>query len=151
MKRNIIFLSALFVLLAMVSCNSSDDSIVLIRENGSISGTVIDVASGDPVPGAKIVITSRPFINDATGTGDIDIVTTTDFEGRFNRGDVPVGTVRVKVSRDGYITPDPQFWALSPGGFGTFTFELAPGDDPIEKFEDKDDRNAWPPNYQPGK
>ena len=70
----------------------------------------------------------------------------TDGEGQFNRTDIPNGFITVEVSRDGYRTPDPQNWALTPGGIGDFRFEMAPGEDPEPEFEG-DEQNARPPEW----
>jgi len=96
-----------------------------------------------------VTITSVPFINDPTGTGTIVTKTTTDQNGQFTRSDIPIGTITVHVSRNGFRTPDDQVWALAPEGFATFLFEIFPGEDPLDQYEDGDDQNAWPPDYVP--
>ena len=148
MNRSFLFIVTLTGLLLILSCNDSNAVQVFEREVGGVQGTVFDVASGQPVEGARILIESIPFLNDTTGSGIIKRITVTDADGNFERTDVPIGAVGVVARKDGYRTPDTQIWALSPNGIGTFSFELVPGEDPVGKF-DNDDQVAWPPDYQP--
>ncbi len=148
MIRTTILLIALLVMVSgfVVSCTDDDPATPATRATGTIQGLAYDVAAEVPLTGATVTITSTPFMNDTTGTGEIIIETTTDGSGRFLRSDIPNGYVVIRVTHAGYRTPDTQDWALSPGGGSDFRFDLAPGEDPIPEF-DGDEQSARPPNW----
>jgi hypothetical protein len=127
-RRSFMFAAAFILLMLAVPACSSD--------NGVTPG----------MRGAVVTMTSVPFATDVSGTGKIALTTSTGADGRFLREDVPNGSVTVKVSHDGYRTPAAQTWALTPGGVGDLRFEMAPGEDPVPKFEG-DEQSAWPPDY----
>ena len=135
------------VLALMPACSDDDSTTGPLRTYGTIMGLVTDLSTDEPVPGVQVKIISKPFPDDTTGTGEKVIYTKTDINGNFFREDIPNGVVVVEVKASGYKTPDSQKWALSPGGVGDFFFQLAPGQDPPESFEDGDNKNAWPPDY----
>jgi len=146
-KYFVLFVVLTLVLAVIPACSDGDDGVTLgVRATGSIQGSVYDLATGKTVDGVLVTITSLPFATDATGTGEVTRTTTSNMNGEFLRTDVPNGVVEVHVSRDGYKTPDSQFWALSPGGTGDFRFDLAPGQDPIPEFEG-DEQWARPPDW----
>ena len=134
-------------MLSVIPACSGDDATTLgVRAAGTIQGLIFDVAADEPLGGVIVEITSTPFVTDQTGTGEVTIVTSTDDDGNFFRSDIPNGSIRVKVSRDGYRTPEAQYWALSPGGAGNFRFDMAPGEDPVPEFEG-DEQSARPPDW----
>jgi len=147
-RRTTLFIALTgLVMLLAVACSSDDDPVGGgFRAAGTINGQVWNVASDEPLIGATVMITSNPFATDLTETGEIVITTTTDADGRFSRADIPNGSIEVHVSKDGFVTPDEQYWALSPGGAGSFFFEMAPGEDPIPEFEG-DEQSARPPDW----
>jgi len=132
------------------SCGDNDGAIPPeYRDVGTISGLVIDVSTEEPIEGATVTMRSVPFAASGMVGGVVERTTVTDENGFFFRGDVPYGEVEIKVTKSGYRTPPSQKWALTPGGLGDLLFYMAPGEDPPEKFEDTDEQEAWPPNYQP--
>jgi hypothetical protein len=146
-RRSFMFAAAFILLMLAVPACSSDNGVTPgMRGAGTLQGTVWDVASDSPLSGAVVTMTSVPFATDVSGTGKIALTTSTGADGRFLREDVPNGSVTVKVSHDGYRTPAAQTWALTPGGVGDLRFEMAPGEDPVPKFEG-DEQSAWPPDY----
>jgi len=136
----------ILLLLAVPACGGDDGTTPGLRGAGTLQGIVWDVASDSPLSGARVTMTSVPFATDVSGTGKVVLSTSTGVDGRFLREDVPNGSVTVKVSHEGYRTPPVQAWALAPGGVGDLRFEMAPGEDPVPKFEG-DEQNAWPPDY----
>lgn len=145
-RRSILLLAFLILVFAFVpSCSDGDDDILGFRAAGTIQGLVINVATDEPVMGATITITSVPFVTDQTGTGEMEFVTTTGIDGTFIRNDIANGAITVKLSMDGFVTPDAQYWALTSGGGSSFRFEIAPGEDPIPEFEG-DEQEARPGN-----
>jgi hypothetical protein len=150
MIRRSIFLVAVLILGLLVSsaCSSDDDAVTPgMRAAGTITGRIFDVASGDPLGNVVVRISSMPYEVDVTGTGQIIRETATDGDGYFTRTDIPNGFIEVKVSKDGYRTPESQFWSLSPGGTGEFRFDMAPGEDPVPEFEG-DEQWARPPEWE---
>jgi len=142
-RRSLLLLAFLILVLTFVpSCGSSDDDVLGFRTTGTIEGLVYDVAVGEPLANATVTIASMPFETDTTGTGEIIIKTTSDADGRFLRPDIANGAVKIMVRKDGYRTPDPQYWALTPGGGGAFRFEMAPGEDPVDDFTG-DEQGGW--------
>ena len=146
MIRNSILLAIVLALSVIPACSGGDATTPGVRAAGTIQGLVFDVAADEPLTGAVVEITSTPFATDLTGTGVVVIITATEENGRFNRSDIPNGSIRIKVSRDGYVTPGAQYWALSPGGAGDFRFDMAPGEDPVPEFEG-DEQSARPPDW----
>ena len=150
MIRKYIFLFAVILLVIAVvpACSDSDDNAIApgTRTVGTIQGLVYDIATGDPIDNAVVTISSTPFATDTTGTSKITVKTSTNPDGSFMRTDISNGVITVRVTHDGYKTPDAQTWSLSPGGAGTFRFDMAPGQDPIPEFEG-DEQWARPPDW----
>jgi hypothetical protein len=148
-RKSTILLAVFLMLIAVLpACSDSDNNAIApgTRAVGTIQGLVFDIATGDPIDNAVVTITSTPFATDATGTAAITVKTMTNPDGSFKRTDISNGVIVVRVAHDGYKTPDSQTWALSPGGTGTFMFDMAPGQDPIPEFEG-DDQWARPPDW----
>ena len=77
--------------------------------NGSLEGFVIRVGTADPVARAQVVLTSE------TGPS-ITLRSTTDGGGRYVFEDVPAGTYRLHVARDGFVQAEfGQRGPTSPG------------------------------------
>lgn len=146
-RKPIILLALLALALLLVpACGDDNGTTPTVRLPGTILGRVVDVALEEPLPNCTITITSEPFVTDTSGTGKAVLKMSTDADGAFFRDDVPNGKVTIEVKLDGYRTPDPEMWSLSPGGIGEFLFKLAPGEDPPEKHEG-DDMSARPPDW----
>ncbi len=147
-RKSLLLLAVLVVgLFIFPACTGDNDGILLgVRAAGTIFGRVFDITTDDPLDNVRVRISSTPYEVDTTGSGQIIIETTTDMNGNFNRTDIPNGFIEVKISRDGYRTPESQFWSLSPGGTGEFRFEIAPGEDPVPEFEG-DEQWARPPTW----
>src|SRR5512144_2118720 len=75
-------LSLAFLMLQATSASAS----------GSLKGRVLDRATGDPLPGANVLV-----INTGVGTA-------TDLDGRFTLPTVPAGRQTLRVSYIGYVT-----------------------------------------------
>lgn len=89
MYRTIVILSFLISFIAISNVYSQQVERVLPAQ--TIRGTVIDVASGHPMPDVTIVLSDIP------GTGTI-----TDGQGQFLLPNIPVGRHRVEASYLGY-------------------------------------------------
>lgn len=147
-RRSVLMVAALFMLFLVVpACSDDDGTAPGVRTTGTIQGDVFDVAADVPLSGATVTITSEPFATAPSGTMPVTLKTTTGINGNFAVNAVPNGFVTVLVKKDGYRTPEAQTWALTPGGTGDFTFEMAPGEDPIPEFEG-DEQNARPPEWE---
>lgn len=149
MTRRLLLLIAVagLVFLLMPACSGDDTAAGPLRPLGTIMGYVEDVSTDAPISGATVTVTSKPFVTETVATGEVVITTVTDIDGTFFRDDIPNGEIMVEIKAGGYRTPKAQTWALAPGGIGDFLFEMAPGKDPPESFEDTDDQSAWPPGY----
>ncbi len=146
-RRSVLLLALLALVWCVIpACSGDDATTPNMRQVGTISGRVFDMAADGPLADVTIKISSEPFVTDTTGTGTIEMIATTDADGYFLRNDIPNGFVTVEASKDGYRTPDSQSWALTPGGVGNFVFEMAPGEDPVPEFEG-DDQWARPPDW----
>ena len=66
-------------------------SIVIQAQSGKVSGTVKDINTGDPLPGANVIIGE-----------DNPIGTATNIQGEFLISAVPAGTSKLRVSYIGY-------------------------------------------------
>jgi hypothetical protein len=147
-RRSVLIVAALFMVILIVpACNDNDETTPGVRTTGTIQGDVFDVAADQPLAGATVSITSEPFDTAPSGTMPVTITTSTGVNGTFALINVPNGFVTVVVSKDGYKTSAPQTWALTPGGVGEFTFEMAPGENPVPKFEG-DEQVARPPDWE---
>jgi hypothetical protein len=135
-------------MLISVACNNGSDTNNR-RASGTIMGHVVDVSTGDPIPGAKVEIKSSPFDSSSLDVDIFNLVATTDGYGVFSRADTPSGSIEVKATAPGYRTPKVQKWTLSPGGTGELTFKLSPGVDTPSEFSDDDGQEAWPPEGKP--
>lgn len=81
------------ILCVLVSCSgpsSAPDAVP--AANASISGTVRETGSGNPIVGAAVFISSQPLVR-----------ATTDGDGRFELSGLPEGLHVVTVSREGYV------------------------------------------------
>jgi hypothetical protein len=147
-RKSLLLLAVLVVgLFILPACTGDNDGILLgVRTAGTIFGRVFDTTTDNPVDNVRVRISSTPYEVDTTGSGQVIIETSTDMNGNFNRTDIPNGFIEVKVNRDGYRTPESQFWSLSPGGTGEFRFDIAPGLDPVPEFEG-DEQWARPPTW----
>jgi len=147
-RKSLLLLAVLVLgLIVMPSCSGDDDGITPgMRAAGTIFGRVYDITSGDPLADVTVRISSMAYEVDIAGAGQVIRVTTTDQNGFFSRADIPNGFIEVKANKDGFRTPESQFWSLSPGGSGEFRFDMAPGEDPVPEFEG-DEQWAWPPDY----
>ena len=76
-------------------------SIPAIAQNGILTGTVVDLSNGDPIPTANV------FIPHST------IGTSTDFKGRFVLENIPFGSYDIVVSIIGFESKSGNF-TLSP-------------------------------------
>lgn len=89
---------------------------------GTISGTVTDSGSDEPIEGATVVV---------EGT---TLTATTDAEGHYTIANVPVGagtaTYTVTASAEGYLSASEEDVEVSAGTTATVDFELAPGPSP---------------------
>jgi TonB-linked SusC/RagA family outer membrane protein len=65
-------------------------------QQGTVSGTVTDQATGQPVVGARI------------GVVGTTLITQTNAEGRYTLGRIPAGTVTLRVSAIGYAAATPS-------------------------------------------
>lgn len=135
------------MLIMIPACSSSSSDVLGTRPIGTVTGLVIDTVLDTPLGDVTVTITSSPFPTDTTGSGNVVIVTTTNYAGTFSRADILNGQIEVEVKLTGYRTPPSQIWALTPGGTGEFRFEMAPGEDPLPDPEN-DDQNARPPDSQ---
>ena len=82
----------------------------ITEPTGSISGTVKDEVSGDPIEGVKVT----------DGTRSVD----TDADGNYIIEDVPVDTVTVTASKFGYLTVSTDTVVVEEGVTTTQDFEL---------------------------
>lgn len=149
-RKHILFIGLLGALaMLLVACNGSG-GVTPVRQVGTMTGHVIDVALDQPLAGVTVHIKSIPFATDMSETGIFDMTTVTDQNGTFYRVDVPVGEVRIYVSKDGFKTPGYKVWVLYAGGIGQTDFDMAPGIDPAGEFGG-DEMSAWPPAHGGGK
>lgn len=88
---------------------------LLWAQNGKISGSVVDRLTGEPLPGATVVI-------DGTSRGSA-----TDADGSYVILDVAPGTYTLRTSFVGYGTQVVQNVAVSSGFTTIVDFELAAG------------------------
>ena len=70
--------------------------------NASIEGTVVDIETGQPIPGARLVLT-RPAAVPAGLMPPPILVTITNREGRFEFAALDAGSYRLAVAADGYV------------------------------------------------
>jgi len=75
----------------------------LAQQTGSVTGTVVDSASGQPIVGARVAV-----VGAATGT-------LSDRDGRYTLTGVPAGTVRVHAQRIGFVPVDVQVTVIAGG------------------------------------
>jgi hypothetical protein len=146
-RKPVLLLGMLGVALFVLTACNDNNAVTLGRPTGTVMGRVIDGTMNQPLAGVTVQITSKPFVNDTTDVRVIQETVTTDPNGLFDRTDIPNGEVEVKVWKTGFLTPDMQKWALTPGGTTNLVFTMYPGTDPPTKFEG-DEMSAWPPDYQ---
>lgn len=145
-RRSVLVVAALILLFIVPSCNGDNGTAPDARATGTIQGDVFDVTADEPLAGATVRVTSEPFAVLPESADTVEMTETTGTDGQFNLVGVPSGFITVVVSKEGYKTPDSQTWALVPGGVGDFTFEMAPGEDPVPEFEG-DEQVARPPDW----
>jgi len=146
-RKPILLLIVLSIaMLMLMACNGKSDPATNpeFREWGTLKGIVLDGSTNEPVVGASVDIKSIPFGPSDMVPGIIVRSTETDQDGTFQRTDVPIGDVQVRVRMSGYKTPPIQSWALTAIGTGHLAFKIYPGVDPVEKFQG-DDMGAWDP------
>ncbi len=73
----------------------------------AVKGTVIDVVTGQPLPGVLVVVEGA------------DVQAESDDAGQFTLARIPVGAYKLELSRDGYRTSLHQFAVLNSGEFVT--------------------------------
>lgn len=83
------------------------------QATGEITGAVVDSTTGQPLPGAQLLIPSTEI-----GAGVND-------EGRFRLRNVPAGVTTVRVQRIGYA-PEEQTVTVTAGGTTTANFRMLP-------------------------
>lgn len=81
------------------------------QERGTVAGTVTDVVTSQPVPGARVQL------------GNTNIVALTNIEGRYTLRAVPAGRHDVRVSVIGYAS-GVQSVTVEPGGITSADFQL---------------------------
>ncbi len=102
-----------------VSANQTTTNITLtVQEPGRVQGTVIDRATGNPLAGATVALTST---NRAT------LTTKTDAQGRYTLEGVSPGRQSVRVSMPKYTTQFAAGVEVSPGGTTTQDVDLEKG------------------------
>src|SRR5690606_14678312 len=84
---------------------------VLAQGSGRVTGTVVDAASGDPLPGANIVV------------GGTSIGAATDVDGRYTISNAPAGTRTLVVTYIGYDRVEREV-EIPAGGTLTADFQL---------------------------
>ncbi len=84
---------------------------VLAQGSGRVTGTVVDAASGDPLPGANIVV------------GGTSIGAATDLDGRYTISNAPAGTRTLVVTYIGYDRVEREV-EIPAGGTLTADFQL---------------------------
>ncbi len=82
------------------------------QTTGTVAGYVVEAESGDPLPGANVIV-------EGTALG-----VSTDGDGRFRLGNVPAGTQTLVASFVGYETAEATV-DVPAGGTVEYTFELA--------------------------
>jgi len=99
--------------------------------DAAIAGMVINSRSGEPLKRVQVTLTGL------TGTADAAVTGMTDSSGKFRIGNLPPGTYRVEVSRNGFIRPHmraedsqhgPATLTLQPQQLlGDLVYRLTPG------------------------
>jgi len=87
MYKKLRFLNLSVILLVLLACTSEK----IFAQNGKITGKVTDFSTGEPLPGASILI-------QGTQRG-----TLSDIEGNYQLLQVPIGQYKITVSYIGYI------------------------------------------------
>jgi TonB-dependent starch-binding outer membrane protein SusC len=85
----------------------------VVAQNGRITGTVADSATGQPVVGAAVSVAG------------LSLVTTTAGNGQYSLGNVPAGARQVTVARIGY-SPATKAVVVVAGETAALSFQLAP-------------------------
>lgn len=89
------------------------------QSKGSVSGTVIDLKTQQPVAGASVRITS------------LNLGTSTDASGDFRLTNIPTGSYTLEFSGVGYLTKLFNNLPISSGNENTLTVELEPAVDSL--------------------
>ncbi|HKF21532.1 MAG TPA: TonB-dependent receptor [Candidatus Angelobacter sp.] len=100
-RKSLHFVAAMLCAATLLLASSSQ--LFAQSERARIIGTVTD-PQGAVVPGAKVTVT-----NVATG---IETKSTTDQEGRYQAPELPIGSYKVKVERDGFKTTETSAYTL---------------------------------------
>lgn len=119
----------LFILLLVFSMGQLGGCLSCITETGSISGEVVDAATGNPISGATVGVGSN--------------TTTTNISGTYRLENVPAGIQTVTASKTGYIsdskavlvvggqeTTNVNFALTQPIGSGQWRIVLTWGENP---------------------
>ena len=88
----------------------------LSAQNGSISGTVLDASSNDPLIAANVTVSSEA-LTETTGSA-------TDANGQYTIANLPPGEYSVKVNYIGYETKEETI-TLNSGQSLNLDFKLA--------------------------
>jgi len=106
-------------------------SLMGLAQTGTVSGTVTDSETGEPLPFCNV------FISNST------IATTTDFDGNYTLENVPEGEFEVGFSFIGYQAQQKSA-TIHPGGKLTFNISLVPLVQDLTDVEIKASRDrAW--------
>ncbi|HEU4585544.1 MAG TPA: carboxypeptidase-like regulatory domain-containing protein, partial [Gemmatimonadaceae bacterium] len=98
-------------LLAMACAAALFPVAALAQTQGAVQGTVVDSASGQPIPSVQVTV---------TGTS---LGTLTSADGRYRINGVPEGQHTIRARRIGYGTRDAAV-SVTAGGVATVDFQL---------------------------
>ena len=90
-------------------------ALALAQNTGKLSGQVIDASSGEPLPGAAVVVE------------DTQLGAATDIDGNYFIIGVPVGTYSVRASFVGFSPQTIEGVEISSGYTSELNFEVSPG------------------------
>ncbi len=89
---------------------------VVLGRGGIVRGIVLEQGTQNPVEGARVSLASLASLFGGQRSG------TTDAQGRFEIGSVPVGGAILVVSKDGWVQPN-----FTPQGMGMMAMQLMGG------------------------
>jgi hypothetical protein len=119
----------------MVAALSALGAPRLVAQNlATISGTVVDAITGNPVPDVSITIFGS------------DLTTTSRSDGTYTLEGVPPGLVKVKALIIGFHPITTPYYNLKPGGSESVNFKLAPLQvtlAPVEVVGDRPEERQW--------
>jgi TonB-dependent starch-binding outer membrane protein SusC len=105
LKRIMASTLSLFLFCTLIALESAN------AQNGSISGTVIDRNTGEPLPGSNLLIR------------ELERGAATDVDGSYEIGNIPAGTYTIRVNFVGYRQLE-QNIEVQAGTNSTYNFEL---------------------------